>query len=126
MASSYFPQSSIYVFLLFLSLISWIMCTPFVFFIEIIFTITGTTSKGISLFSAISILSDGSKGFTIHRLVNAYHASGIRNSPYVGTYSYDELNYCDRLHILITFIYIITPLLTSTHKPVLARAPSSF
>ena len=32
---------------------------------------------------------------------------------------------CDRLHILITFIYIITPLLPSTHKPVLARAPSS-
>ena len=44
---------------------------------------------------------------------------------YVGPYSYGELNYCDRLHILITFIYIITPLLTSTHKPVLARAPSS-
>ena len=40
-------------------------------------------------------------------------------------YSYGELNYCDRLHILITFIYIITPLPTSTHKPVLARAPSS-
>ena len=34
-------------------------------------------------------------------------------------YSYGELN-CDGLHILITFIYIITPLLTSTHKPVLA------
>ena len=45
---------------------------------------------------------------------------------YVGPYSYGELNYCDRLHILITFIYIITPLLTSTHKPVLARAPSSY
>ena len=44
---------------------------------------------------------------------------------YVGPYSYGELNYCDRLHILITFIYIITPLLTSTHKPVLARALSS-
>ena len=44
---------------------------------------------------------------------------------YVGPYSYGELNYCDRLHILITFIYIITPLLTSTHKPVLARAPCS-
>ena len=44
---------------------------------------------------------------------------------YVGPYSYGELNYCDRLHILITFIDIITPLLTSTHKPVLARAPSS-
>ena len=41
------------------------------------------------------------------------------------TYSYGELN-CDRLHILITFIYIITPLLTSTHKPVLARDPSSY
>ena len=40
-------------------------------------------------------------------------------------YSYGELNYCDRLHILITFIYTITPLPTSTHKPVLARAPSS-
>ena len=26
---------------------------------------------------------------------------------------------------IITFIYIITPLLTSTHKPMLARAPSS-
>ncbi len=38
------------------------------------------------------------------------------------TYSYGELN-CDGLHILITFIYIITPLHTSTHKPVLARAP---
>ena len=35
-------------------------------------------------------------------------------------FSYGELN-CDRLHILITFIYIITPLLTSTQKPVLAR-----
>ena len=46
-------------------------------------------------------------------------------SPYVGPYSYGELNCCDRLHILITFIYIITPVLTSTHKPVLARAPSS-
>ena len=45
---------------------------------------------------------------------------------YVGPYSYGELNYCDRLHIRITFIYIITPLLTSTHKPVLARAPSSY
>ena len=44
---------------------------------------------------------------------------------YVGPYSSGELNYCDRLHILITFIYIITPLLTSSHKPVLARAPSS-
>ena len=44
---------------------------------------------------------------------------------YVGPYSYDELNYCDRLHSLITFIYIITPLLTFTHKPVLARASSS-
>ena len=43
---------------------------------------------------------------------------------YVGHYSYGEWNYCDRLHILITFInYIITPLLTSTHEPVLARAP---
>ncbi len=50
---------------------------------------------------------------------------GICISPYVGPYSYGELNYCDRLHILITFIYIITPLLTSTHKPVLAQAPSS-
>ena len=39
-------------------------------------------------------------------------------------YSYGELN-CDRLHILITFIYIITPLLTFTNKPVLARAPSN-
>ena len=39
------------------------------------------------------------------------------------TYSYSELN-CDRLHILITIIYIITPLLTSTHKPVLAPDPS--
>ena len=27
--------------------------------------------------------------------------------------------------IVITFIYISTPLLTSTHKPVMARAPSS-
>ena len=53
------------------------------------------------------------------------HARGICITPYVGPYSYGELNYCDRLHILITFIYIITPLLTSTHKPVLARAPSS-
>ena len=35
-----------------------------------------------------------------------------------------DLNYCDRQHILITFIYIITPLLTSTNKPVLARASS--
>ena len=55
------------------------------------------------------------------------HARGICISRYVGPYSYGELN-CDRLHILITFIfdiYIITPLLTSTHKPVLARAPSS-
>ena len=40
------------------------------------------------------------------------------------TYSYGELN-CDGLHILITFIYIITPLLTSTYKPGLARDPSS-
>ena len=39
---------------------------------------------------------------------------------------YGELNYCDRLHILITFIYIITPLHTSTYKPVLARTPSSY
>ena len=53
------------------------------------------------------------------------HARGICIIPYVGPYSYGELNYCDRLHILITFIYIITPLLASTHKPVLARAPSS-
>ena len=54
------------------------------------------------------------------------HTRGICISPYVGPYSYGELNYCDRLHIiLITFIYIITPLPTSTHKPVLARAPSS-
>ena len=45
------------------------------------------------------------------------HARGICISPYVGPYSYGELNYCVRLHILITFIYIITPLLTSTHKP---------
>ena len=40
------------------------------------------------------------------------------------TYYYGELN-CDRLHILITFICIITPLLTSTHKPVLAWDPPS-
>ena len=39
--------------------------------------------------------------------------------------SYGKLN-CDGLYILITLIYIITPLLTSTHKPVLARDPSSF
>ena len=39
-------------------------------------------------------------------------------------YYYGELN-CDGLHILITFMYSITPLLTSTHKPVLARDPSS-
>ena len=58
-----------------------------------------------------------------HRLYK--HARAICISPYVGPYSYGKLNYCDRLHILITFIYIITPLLTSTHKPVLARAPSS-
>ena len=30
------------------------------------------------------------------------HARGICISPYVGPYSYGELNYCDRLHILIT------------------------
>ena len=53
------------------------------------------------------------------------HARGICISPYVGPFSYGELNHCDRLHILITFIYIITPLLTYTHKPVLARASSS-
>ena len=40
------------------------------------------------------------------------------------TYSYGELN-CDGLHILINLIYIITPLLTFTHKPVLAWDPSS-
>ena len=51
------------------------------------------------------------------------HARGIYISPYVGPYSYGELNYCDLLHILITFIYIITPLLTSTHNHMLARAP---
>ena len=45
---------------------------------------------------------------------------------YLSVYlSYGELN-CDGLHILITFIYIITPLLTSTHKPVLARYASSW
>ena len=49
------------------------------------------------------------------------HARGM---CIVLTYSYGKLN-CDRLHIVITFTYIITPLLTSTHKPVLARAPSS-
>ena len=40
------------------------------------------------------------------------------------TYYYGELN-CDRLHILITFVYSITSLLTSTHKPVLVRNPSN-
>ena len=40
------------------------------------------------------------------------------------TYSYGKFN-CDRLHIVIAFIYISTPLLTSTHKPVLARTHSS-
>ena len=86
------------------------------------------------------------------------HARGICISPCVGPYSYGELHYCDRLQILTTSIYIITPLLTfisllhcesnsitcmscsyvhvygnkviylstSTHKPVLARAPSSY
>ena len=49
------------------------------------------------------------------------HARGM---CIVLTYSYGKFN-CDRLHIVITFIYISTPLLTSTHKPVLARAPSS-
>ena len=41
------------------------------------------------------------------------------------TYSYSELNW-DGLHIIITFTYIITPLLipVSKHKPVLARVPS--
>ena len=43
---------------------------------------------------------------------------------YFLAYSYGELN-CDGLHILITFIYIINPLLASTHKPVLPRALSS-
>ena len=43
---------------------------------------------------------------------------------YVLLESYGELN-CDGLHILITLIYISTPLLTSTHKIVLARDPSS-
>ena len=41
------------------------------------------------------------------------------------TYSHDELN-CDELHILITFIYITTRRVTSTHKSVLARDPSSY
>ena len=58
-------------------------------------------------------------------IAHILYARGICISPYVGPYSYCEFNYCDRLHILITFIYIITPLPTSTHKPVLARAPSS-
>ena len=49
------------------------------------------------------------------------HARGM---CIVLTYSYGKFN-CDRLHIVITFIYINTPLLTSTYKPVLARAPSS-
>ena len=40
------------------------------------------------------------------------------------TYTYSVFN-CDGLHIIITLIYIITPQLTSTHKPVLARVPSS-
>ena len=47
-----------------------------------------------------------------------------RGTCIVLTYSYGKFN-CDRLHIVITFTYIITPLLTSTHKPVLARSPSS-
>ena len=34
------------------------------------------------------------------------HARGICNSPYVGPYSYGELNYCDRLHILIILSFI--------------------
>ena len=34
------------------------------------------------------------------------HVRGICVSPYVGPYSYGELN-CDGLHIIITFIYII-------------------
>ena len=62
--------------------------------------------------------------FDINDYLNIAHAKGICIIRYIDPYSYGELN-CDRLHILITFIYSITPLLTSTHKTVLARAPSS-
>ena len=62
--------------------------------------------------------------FDIHYHPNIAHRL-YKQCP-VGPYSYGELN-CARLHILglTTFIYIFTPLLTSTHKPLLARAPSS-
>ena len=38
--------------------------------------------------------------------INMPEASVGPISPYVGPYSYGELNYCDRLHILITFISV--------------------
>ena len=67
-------------------------------------------------------------GFTkrgVHRGVHEKGGSREPCEPPLATGL--ELN-CDELHIiLITFIYIITPLLTSTYrpKPVLARDPSS-
>ena len=57
-----------------------------------------------------------------HPNIAQINMQGHLHVPIVLTYSYGELN-CVRLHILITFIYIITPLLTSTHKPVLAWPP---
>ena len=42
-----------------------------------------------------------------HPNITHEHARGICISPYVGPYSYGKFNYCDRLHILITFIYIM-------------------
>ena len=49
-----------------------------------------------------------------------YYFLYLSEYPVVLTYSYGELN-CDGLHILISFICIISSLLTSTHQPVMAR-----
>ena len=46
----------------------------------------------------------------------AYGFFAQSSQPLTHPYHYCERLNCDGLHILITFIYIITPLLTSTHK----------
>ena len=101
--SSLLASAAVFVFRRYTSAFASVHCSaPYGICIEIIFTITGTTSKGISLFSAISILSDGTKGFTLHRLVNAY-LSGNKSTT-LGTFSRSSIT----LRIIHTHICFTT------------------
>ena len=63
--------------------------------------------------------------FDINYHLNTAHINAQGCRPIVLTHSHGELN-CDQLHNYYNYFHLCHySLLTSTHKPVLARAPSS-